>query len=220
MIATWLVALGTIVLAIVAVFQETIRSWFYRPKFRVSAKTEPPDCVAVPFTDREGTFIADSFYLRIWVENVGNAAARNVEVFASRLRLKRLDEAWETVATFPSMNLKWAHLGGIYFPSIAPQMGKHCDVGHITDPSRRHLLREDAPKLGLTDQQSSLAFDLMAAPNNRSHIVGPGEYELDIMITAENSVPTKRTIVISLRGTWDTDEIKMFRDGVGLRVVV
>jgi len=28
------------------------------------------------------------------------------------------------------MNLKWANLGRIYSPIIAPNMGKHCDVGH------------------------------------------------------------------------------------------
>jgi hypothetical protein len=31
-IADWLVALGTLTVAAVAVFQETIRGWFYRPK--------------------------------------------------------------------------------------------------------------------------------------------------------------------------------------------
>jgi hypothetical protein len=92
-IADWLVAVGTLVLAAVAVFQDTIRGWFYRPILRTSIKTEPPDCIAVPFA-QDGTFVADSVYLRLWVENVGNATARNVEVFAQALRRKRADGAW------------------------------------------------------------------------------------------------------------------------------
>jgi hypothetical protein len=116
------------------------------------------------------------------------------------------------------MNLKWANVGTIYFPSIAPEMGKHCDVGHIVDPARRHLLGEDAPRLALTNQQTSLAFDLMAAPNHRGHIIGPGEYHLEILVAAENVHPIKRTITISLRGTWDADETRMLRDGVGVSI--
>jgi hypothetical protein len=62
-VAEWLVGSGTLVLAAVAVFQETIRGWFYKPSFHVSIKTEPPDCVAVPFNEPDGTFVADSIYL-------------------------------------------------------------------------------------------------------------------------------------------------------------
>jgi hypothetical protein len=47
--------------AAVAVFREAIRGRFYRERLRVSIKTEPPDCVAVPFTKPDGTFVADSF---------------------------------------------------------------------------------------------------------------------------------------------------------------
>jgi len=219
-VADWLVAAGTLVVAAVAVFQETIRGWFYCPAFHVSAKTEPPDCVAVPFTDRDGTFVADSVYLRLWIKNVGNATAKDVEVYAKELRRQRADGQWEHVAPFPPMNLKWANAGGlIYFPSIAPEMGKHCDLGHIVDPERRQLLREDNPRLQLNNNQTSLAFDLMVAPNHRWHIVGPGEYQLDILVAAENARPLARTVLISLRGTWDSDETRMLRDGVGVRVI-
>lgn len=217
-VADWVVAFGTLVLALVAVFQDTVRGWFYRPTFQISTKTGPPDCVAGPVNLLDGSFVADSVYLRVWVENVGNATARNVEVYAKELRRRRADTNWERVSAFPPMNLRWANLGTIYFPSIAPEMGKHCDVGHVVDPARRHLLKEDAPRLDLTNQQSSLAFDLMVAPNHRGHIVGPGEYQLDILVAAENVRPKKAKVVINLRGPWYPDEATMLRDGVGMAV--
>jgi hypothetical protein len=218
-VADWLVAVGTLVLAVVAVFQETIRGWFYSPAFRVSIKTEPPDCISVPFTNKlDGTFVADCIYLRLWVENIGNATARNAEVEARELRRRHADGTWKQVRSFPPMNLKWANIDRIYFPTIAPEMGKHCDLGHIVDPERRHLMREDAPALGLTTQQVSLAFDLMVAPNHRGHIIGPGEYQLDIRIAAENARPIKRTLAITVPGAWYADETRMLRDGVGVAV--
>jgi hypothetical protein len=217
-VADWVVAFGTLVLAAVAVFQQTIRGWFYQPCLHTSIKTEPPDCVAVPFTTTDGTFVADSIYLRLWIENAGNVTAKNVEVYAKELRRKRAEGTWERVASFPPMNLKWANYGQICFPSIAPEMGKHCDLGHIVDPAHRQKSHEDVPRLNLTDQQTSLAFDLMVAPNHRGHIIGPGEYQLDILVAADNAHPIRRTIMISLKGTWDSDETRMLRDGVGLSI--
>jgi hypothetical protein len=63
------------------------------------------------------------------------------------------------------MNLKWSNVASIYFPRIVPGMGKHCDVGHIVDPTRRRDCGKKIPRLNLSDQEISLAFDVMAAPN-------------------------------------------------------
>jgi hypothetical protein len=97
------------------------------------------------------------------------------------------------------MNLRWANLPLIYFPRIAPDMGRHCNVGHVIDPARPPLIPyEDAPpRLALTNQSTALAFDLMA-PSNKGHIVGPGKYELDILVPAGNARPRRWTVTISL----------------------
>jgi hypothetical protein len=213
-VADWFVVLGTLILAAVALFQDTIRGWFYRPKFRVSCKCEPPDCIAIPITSQ---FVTDSIFLRILVENIGNATAQTAEVYAKELRLLRLDGNWEIVSSFPHMNLKWANLGQMY-TRIVPGMAKHCDVGHIIDPSKRQDFNENAPQLRLTSAITSLAFELIVRPNNMSHIVGPGDYELDIQVAAENVRPITRTLQISLKGTWDADEETMLRNGVGITV--
>jgi len=222
--ATWavisngLAAFGTLVLAAVAVFQDTIRGWFYRPRFRLSSKTEPPDCVAVPFK-ANGVLVANSVYLGFLVENIGNVTAKNVEVYAESLRRQHADGGWGKVTNFPPMNLKWAHLNSMYFPSIAPQTGKRCNIGHIVDPTGRDRLNEDVPQLNLTNQQTSLTFEVIVVPNHKGHIVGPGEYCLDVLVAAENARPFRKTIEISVRGEWYADETKMLRDGVGVRIL-
>ena len=214
-------AIGTLVLATVAVFQDTIRQLFYKPKFRIAIRCEPPDCVWVPFTNLQtGAFIAHSVYLRLWIENTGNAPARNVEVYAKELRLHRADGTWERVREFPPMNLLWANPPGtVYWPVIVSEMGKHCDLAHIVDPALRAQRGEENPALGLPPDRTSLAFDLMAAPNHKGHIVGPGRYQLDIVVAAENSRPLTETVEINLEGPWYADETRMLRDGVGVRIV-
>lgn len=218
-IADWLVAMGTLVLAVVAIFQETIRGWVYRPSFRVSTKTEPPDSIAVPFRASDGSLLAHTIHLRLWVENIGNATAMNAEVYAAELRRQRADNTWERVDSFPPMNLTWSYVGEIYFPRIAPEMGKHCDIGHVTDPVRRQSIGEDAPILNLTDQQCSLVFNLIFRPNHTGHIVCPGKYQLDVLVAADNVRPLKKTLEISLRGPWDANETTMLREHVGIAVI-
>jgi hypothetical protein len=221
-IGTVVLALGTLVLAAVAIAQDTVRGWFYKPTLDVSIKTQPPDCVAVPITRQDGTFIADSYYLRLWIQNTGNTPAKNVEVYASELLRRRADNiTWDRVDGFPPMNLRWSNVHVIYFPIIVAGMGKHCDLGHIADPARRNHpdLREENPRLNLTNQETSLAFDLIAAPNYKGHIIGPGNYQLKLLIAAENSRQLiENTVAISFTGRWNTDETRMLRDEVGLSI--
>ena len=122
-IAQVALAVLTLILAGVAIFQETVRGWFYRSRLALSVVCAPPDCVAVPIFNLRTGEAADAVFLRVNVSNTGNATAINAEVYARELRQRRADSTWERVPTFPPMNLKWANLGGtIYFPRIAPGM--------------------------------------------------------------------------------------------------
>lgn len=98
LVAGIMVAVGTLVLAVVAVFQDRIRSYLSRPNFLVSVRTEPPDCTSVPLSLRQtGQRLGDAMYLRIWVENRGNTPARQVEVYAGELRRQQADQTWRRV---------------------------------------------------------------------------------------------------------------------------
>jgi len=218
-LADWILAIGTLVLAIVAVLQDQIRGLFYRPKFVVTAETKRPDCVLVPTTNLAGVPTGDRIYLRVRVTNSGNAAAKSAEVYARELRKFRPDGQWETVKDFPPMNLKWADIGSMYWPSISPDMGKHCDVVHVHDPARRRDVGEESMRLALPPNHPSMAFDLITAPNHMGHIVGHGVYDLDILVAAENARPHKATVRITMDSTWVADETKMFQEHVGIKVL-
>ena len=226
-----LTAVGTLAVAAVAIFQDTLRNLVYHPFLDATIGTKPPDCSSVPFSNpMDGTPLADCLYMRLWVRNSGKAAAKNVEVYADKLLKKRADNEWELVDAFPPMNLRWANFPIMLYPVISPEMGKHCDLAHIVDPAKRQAkfdpnnpksqtLEENNPRLGLTDQQTSLAFDLIASPNHKGHIIGPGEYRLEIKIAAENAGPKKKIVEINLGGEWYPDEAKMLRDGIGVVIL-
>jgi hypothetical protein len=123
------------------------------------------------------------------------------------------------------MNLKWSSIHELpfgatpYLPFINPCTGRHCDIGHIIDPGFRRRFGQENPVLELPLEQVSLAFDLIAPPNSRTHIVPPGKYRLFIEVAAENAQPVERYVEVTVIGPWYSQEEKMLRDGVGIAVL-
>jgi hypothetical protein len=92
-IAAWAAACATFLAALVALLKEDLVSVWRRPRLNVRISLAPPDCHKTEFTlgsARTGEFLGSwpCYYLRVWVENVGNIRAKYVEVFASRLLRK------------------------------------------------------------------------------------------------------------------------------------
>jgi len=218
-VADWVVAIGTLTLAILAAFQDRIRRLFFRPMLSASITTGQPDCHFVPLARSGGIQIGITLYLRLWITNAPDAApAQMVEVYARQLERERVDKRWERVPTFPPMNLTWSHQGGSHYPLIAPGMGKHCDLARVSDPAIRSTVGDENPSLNLTPQQTSLAFELIAKPNHLGHIVGPGHYRLTILVAAGNGSPIEQCVDIDLRGAWYANEAQMLRDGIGVSI--
>ena len=217
--ASWVAAGGTIFLGFAAIFGDWARSKIWKPKLNVSIKTSQPDCLKTGLY-REGQLIGDCIYLRLWVENDGNDKARDVEVYAKELRRKRRDETWEIFPGFPSMNLRWADSHETYFPSISSRgMGKHCDLGPVCHPSITREIAQQRPSLRLSPDETSLSIDLSFPPPNQVNILGPGLYQLDILVAADNHKPFSKTVEVNLSGKWYDDPDKMLRDGVGVKIL-
>jgi hypothetical protein len=220
--AEWLTGIGTLVLATVAVFQDKIRGWFSAPQLDISIETAPPDCMAVPafltmeIDGKPRRIEVPSIYLRLLVRNSGNVTAENVEVYARELQ-QLSDKRWERIRNFPPMNLTWSdihsNIGGMYFPRIAPGMDKYCDIANILDPTPRLPIKK-----GLSVEETALTFQLVSRPNHNHHVVGPGEYRLEIFVAASNARPVQHWLRISLSGSWYDDENKMLADGVQIAV--
>lgn len=146
-------------------------------------------------------------------------------MFAQKLLRRTADGSFVEDHHFLPMNLRWAHAhargpnGGpeVYADGISPGMGKHCDLGHVIDPANRVDCKEDIP--GLAPTSPLFALDLEFPPNTGSHLLAPGAYQLELKIAAANAAPVTKRLEITVTENWYPDEQRMFRDGIGLRVV-
>ncbi len=227
-VAEWFGASATFLAVLVALFKDEIIQWWRRPKLSARIKLSPPDCsktqlnyVVQKIALTYGR--AECYYLRLWIENRGKTRAEQVQVYASKLWKRAADGSFNLIESFLPMNLKWAHgqpppnSPEIFADGISPDMGKHCDLGHVVDPDHRLDVGHDLE--GLRKDQTILALDLEVAPNTLTHLIGPGEYRLQIRIAGGNCSPITKIIELTLTGQWFADQSRMFTDGLGIKVM-
>ncbi len=181
--AVWTGSIATLLAVIVALIKEDIVKIWRRPKLQARIKLSAPDChktVMTLYDKNTGVVIdsADCYYFRLWIVNSGNQRAEKVQVFVNKLFRRHADGTFVEDKSFLPMNLRWSHsqpppLGpDIFADGISPEMGRHCDLGHILDPKKRNKFGINLS--GVTEDKTILEFDLEIAPNTLSHLIPPG----------------------------------------------
>jgi len=209
----WFAGLGTFVLAFVAIFQEWLKRLFVRPNLLLNAIVSRPDCHKTKFA-----MGADVYYFRLRVENAGNDAARDLQVYLASIERQRADKQYEVVKRFIPMSLKWAILDQPTLPVLLPRMPpRYCDFAHVTDPQLRRSIAEDLP--GVKENSPILALNLETSPNNRGHLLEAGVYKFGLKLAASNHPVRDYTLEVDFKGIWFDDEDQMLRDGFGMRLI-
>jgi hypothetical protein len=214
-LADWLSAIGSIAVALVAIFQEWFRRLVFRPRLRLAARVARPAAEKFKWEDPD----TDVYFFRLEVTNEGNAAAKDIQVYVASAQRKRQDGGSEGVSRFSPMNLVWAYTQREpTLPVLLPQMPPRlCDFAHVVDPKNRLQHSENLPEL---DPQSAvLALELEVQPNSLGYLLEPGEYLLSLKLVASNHAPKDYTLEVRFPGKWFDQQDMMFSDGFGLRLV-
>jgi hypothetical protein len=101
--AQWAGAGLTALAIAVALFKESIIRMLRHPKLKARLEARHPDCVKTPTSHNE-EWHGFRYFLRLWIENVGNVRAEEVEVFLSRAWVEQKG-AFKELPEFTPMNL-------------------------------------------------------------------------------------------------------------------
>ena len=219
-VAAWAGVTVTFLAVLVALLKEELQRIWRKPELKAIVRFTAPDChkTEATITDWQTGRVIDRwpcYYLRIWIENGGNQRAEQVQVFASKLWRKQLDDTWDEQKKFLPMNLLWAHIRRPFLDGLSPEMGQYCDVGHVDHPSHALAAGETLPTV--PEGKTILALDLEVKPNTKTHLLAPGDYQLELKIAASNCKPVSKKLLLNLSGEWFDDETKMFAGGLGMR---
>lgn len=214
----WLVAFGTIILAVVAVFQDRIRSWVASPKLCINVVTASPFCKKIKVLNQASGAEANGYFLRFCVKNRSALTrAFRVEVFASELLRKGTDGKYHPYERFEPLCLLWSH-SFQPFTDLSPGMERYCFIGRIVDPAERH----NFPSFNsdeFSQNETCLAIATEIERHTKPHIIPGGTYRLRCLIGGANLKALKETFEISISGEWFDDEIKMFEKGFHIDLV-
>jgi hypothetical protein len=171
-------------------------------------------------TDNKGAALwsGDSYWLRVWIENTGNARAEQVQVFISKVYKRDANNRFVLVPNFAPMNLRWANSRDwrnpeVFAPGISHRMGKHCDLCSISDPANPTDLLKGY------QGQCVATLQLEVYPSSDKHRFPPGDYLLKLIVGAANADPVTTFVELNLKGPWSPDFQVMFRDYLGVDVV-
>ena len=236
--ADWLIAIGTLLLAITALFQDIIRSIIWSPVLECEIEPSPPSChrtvTSLKIEDARSnvkprTLKFYSFYYRFKIWNRGKTSAKNVEVLISNI-LKKKGNFYKRIESFSQDNLKWSTLFDVinghrvpkrYCEYISPDTFKHCNLGHIHDPEyRSHIPGEDNPDLLCSNNTALFCFDVHFMSSILYYLVEPGEYQIEIKVGCENAKTITKKFIMEFNGAWYDDEQKMLREGISISPIL
>jgi len=219
----WIIAIGTAILAIVALFQDFIRSWLATPSLEISTGSCSPFCKKLLFKSQDDpNKQADGYALRIRVKNVSpflrlKSRAESVEVFALKLSKRQTDNSFQPISEFEPMNLIWSH-SFVDLTDISPEMERYCFIGRMLKPADRQSFPEFDDEKCVADK-TCLRIDVALSRNTKDHIIQPGTYQLECLIGSSNTKAFKKTFEIFISGNWSDDEQEMYRENLTIKEV-
>ena len=191
--AEWFLVISTLILAFVALFKDSFWQFILKPIIDVKFDLSSPDCFKCELDQIEkektiNTMNIFKYILRII--NKGKRQAKNVEIIIQDI-MKKKGITFYRIDSFLSDNLDWPSSSTrtnaeakIYYDFIFPNTFKHCELGHILDPEKRHLISsENNPKLPIKEKDETIfSFNVVTRYNNLYYLIAPGTYRVKDLV--------------------------------------
>lgn len=139
----------------------------------------------------EKEFHYPTFFYRLKIKNVTNKQALNVQLYLEHLRTKGSEQDLDN---FLPMFLRWPYTQQIQSDKIIQGMGRYCDFFHICK-SKKYLQFDCEENMATNDMINNTISE-------------PGEYEITLLLGAENSKTIKRYLInLNYKQHWDSDNL-------------
>lgn len=226
--AEWFLVISTLLLAFVALFKDSILQFIFKPNIDIEFDLNSPDCFKGELHRREKEETIDTiiyFEFRFRIVNKGTRPAKKVEVIIQDI-MKKKGINFYRIESFLSNNLDWNSSSlitnteaKIHYDFIFPNTFKHCELGRILDPKKRHLISsENNSKLPIKVKEETIfSFNVVSRYNNLYYLVVPGIYKIKVLVAGENFKLIKKEYELEITGKWYKDEGRMLSDGVKLK---
>ncbi len=197
-----MVFLGVVPMALIAIFQEQLKRWFFAPNIVIDFRLKAPFCSKTPFYaffDKKKVVDTEAYYFRVKVINKGKTSAKLCEVVMTEL-LVEAENGWREVDFFQQVNLKWdtgktkdAHI--TLNPSPVVML---CDIGYISEQFESNLFHMEY---------------LYTIGGYQPTVLGrETKYRFTIGVISENARFVPKTFEFYWTGVWKDNSSEMFKE--------
>ncbi len=176
--------LVALLLGVIGIFQEKIRTWILKPKLKVVIEN-------YNISDRDPNSIPRyNFVVRI--KNSGKSTLEDAEALITDIW--ELNEGEKKLNLMP-FNLTWQQRGGITIPKIPIDTPKYFNFGYILKP------KSEPEKSASYPSPSSIEFKFVDKKVN----LKSGEYKIRIEFSANNVKPQIKIYKLDIKNKWADD---------------
>lgn len=208
--------IGTLILALVAIFRESLEQKILKPNLEIDFYNYPPYShktvmyfsVNDPITGEFIYYARDIpvYYFSFLVINKGRKQAKNCEVVLEGISKKDKNGNWAEEKYIPS-HLKWVVPDNSQFISINPGRSIYCNIGHILHPKDQDRESSVWRSMPLEDKEKTVfKLELTERFYYQRDIFAPGEYKIKVAIYSENANKRERVFKIKWTGEWKDKE--------------
>lgn len=215
-ISDWVLIITTLFLGAIAIWGESIRRWFDRPKITVSFHEVSPFCHKTYYRDSLGAEIDEPvFFFRFMIQNTGKAKLRRCERVLNQLWKYDSADHPQKISGFNDVSLRWAQNDKLSTMDLDPYRTKFCNIGHLASPKYQQQFELgnriiDLP--GKHEGKLRFIFEQAEYPHSQPNCLVPGKYAIKITLYSENVPPKELWFQIAWSGNWQEEETEIFRE--------
>lgn len=203
-----LVAIGTVAVAIMAIYGDAIKEFIFRPKIRIETGSQTPFVEKIALTSA-GQASGEIVKIRIKIINYGGSIGRSCVALIEKIFKKRTDnQTFHTIKSIAPANLLW--LSGNPKYDLRSSMPSYVEIARI----EKVEVASENPSSDITARPTTPQFELFVSVQEAGQRgvyvkLGKGTFAIPVVVNPENS---SRPLSVFIEIFWDGSRIADYLD--------
>lgn len=177
-------AVGTIILAVLAIFGPSVKKWFYKPKLIFFIKSDDPYVSANEEKEIFSDEVTKSLKISIQTKNIGNITALNTQMYTSKIfKIRQENKSYYLDREIIPSNYYWSD--DETTKSLTPLMSHYVEIARIQKHIEYSIDEESKKK---KENSKHLLFLKVPNPNEADTYIqlGKGTFLIPIKAYSDN----------------------------------